>query len=116
MIINKNITILGNGYTLNAKNKVRIFHITGTNVTLDNLKFTNGRITGAESVRSGAIEWSGKNLTISNSLFDQNFAYGSAGAIYLSGTNAIITNSPRRGPRRCRRGSGARTGSRSCGG
>lgn len=40
--ISKQITINGNGHTIDAKNLVRHFYITGNNVVLKNITFING--------------------------------------------------------------------------
>ena len=42
MIINKSITINGNGYAINGLNTARIFNITAGNVYISNLNFING--------------------------------------------------------------------------
>ncbi|WP_458405621.1 hypothetical protein [Methanobrevibacter sp.] len=64
IIINKNITINGNGFTINAVNQTGIFHISADNVVLNNIKFTNGN-----SAEGGAIYFDGGDLTISGCEF-----------------------------------------------
>jgi hypothetical protein len=60
-----NITIIGNNAILDAQCQSRIFNITGTGVTLKNIKFINGNATDS----GGAIYWYGANGTINNSSF-----------------------------------------------
>ncbi len=83
-----NITINGNGNTLNGKNRYQfIFIATGYNLTLENITIVNYT---AEDV--GAIRSSG-NLTITNSTLNNNIATnGDGGAVYSTG-NLTITNS-----------------------
>ena len=67
--INKNITIKGMDYTVNALNKARVFNINqGTAVTIDGLNVVNA----ASKTRGGAIYFKGDTLTISNSNFENN--------------------------------------------
>lgn len=109
-----NIIINGNGHTIDAggSKDFAIFNITGNNVTINNLKFTNcryeynspiswygndGVINGCIfrngfSVNGGAITWMGNNGTISQCLFENNIAKGVGGAIYIGGTNNTISN------------------------
>lgn len=101
--INKDITINGNGYTIDANNKSRIFNVGEYTVNIDNIKLINGN-----AEQSGCIETSSSyinltNSTISNSkraitntgqmninncLFNDNYGPLS-GAIYTSGTISI---------------------------
>ncbi len=70
--IAKNLTIQGNGHTLDALGKSRIFNVSSSNVTLNNIIFANGN-----SSYGGAIY----NASAINSIFINNTAsYG--GAIY----------------------------------
>ena len=110
-----NITIDGNGHTINALGKSLIFTVSGERVTLKNLIVVNG---GNEDVGgydgpvvwnghdgvidnctfenntgalNGAITWTGQNGLIKDSIFKGNAA-GDGGAIYLQGKNMTITN------------------------
>lgn len=99
-IINKTLTINGNGHILNGKNKSRILNILADNVVLNNITFINGYST--ESI--GALRCHGNNIIISNCTFINNNANGSsagihdgigivAGGIYINGNdNRIIYN------------------------
>ncbi len=85
-----NVTIDGNGHTLNANGGGRIFEITGNGVVLKNLIFTN-----SNANNSGGVIYNNQAnaLTIVDSSFINNSAYY-GGAIYNNGGNSInIINS-----------------------
>ncbi|KZX09890.1 DUF11 domain-containing protein [Methanobrevibacter filiformis] len=95
LTINKNITLLGHTVLsgeiiLDALNNGRIFLINdGLNVTLINLTFANGNITGTTN-NGGAIYSNGSKIIITGSKFINNTAQN-GGAIYSNnGTNFII--------------------------
>ena len=93
IIINRPVTINGNGHKIDGKNLARIFHITGSNVTLTNITFTNGKITGY----GGAIYWTGDNGTVIGCAFTNNkaegdYPNGQGGAICWTGANGTVTN------------------------
>ncbi|WP_296895048.1 hypothetical protein [uncultured Methanobrevibacter sp.] len=69
ILISKSITINGNGYTIDAQHKSRIFNVTANNVILNDIKFINGNAS-----YGGAIFTEGDNLTISESIFINNTA------------------------------------------
>ena len=78
--ISKNLTINGNGFTIDAQGKSRIFNIdSGTNVVLNNIIFINGFTEG----NGGAILSYG-NVKIAESSFINNTAK-SGGALYFAG-------------------------------
>lgn len=100
--VNKNIRIAGGLDTvLDGKNISCIFSIqkTGSNCQISNLKFVNGR-----DVHGGAMIILGKNVVVENSVFENNYANHSGGAIYVlsifndsgrypeEGENLIIKN------------------------
>ena len=87
--IDKNdLTIIGtNNCTLDAESFSRIFEVTGNNVIIKNITFTNGRVVG---VNGGAIYWTGSNGRVGNCTFTGNTAdYG--GAIYWAGGNSTVS-------------------------
>lgn len=84
--ISKAVTINGNGYTIDAQHKSRIFNIAANNVILNNLTFINGNATSG-----GAICNSG-NLTVTNCIFTQNSAE-LGGAIFSKGNDVTIRDS-----------------------
>ena len=114
IIIDKTLTINGNGNTINADNIARIFNITSDNVKINNLQIINGY----NDLNGGSIIWTGTNgiinntiisnstafkgaglystgnyLTIINTTFNNNQADENGGAIYFTGNYANISNS-----------------------
>ncbi len=115
VLINKNITINGNGHTIDGKSKSRIFNILyglkeNNNVVLKNIVFKNGfaKIYGGAILNfadltvdnctfinnhadtaGGAINSLG-SLNLKNSKFDSNGAGGDAGAVFsLNAVNGL---------------------------
>ena len=92
ILINKSdITINGNGHTIDGSNQARIFNITANNIIISNIIFANGNINEG---LGGALHSSG-SVTLNNVTFkNSNADYG--GAISVSGqsiiNNAIFTN------------------------
>ena len=86
VLISKNITIDGNGTTIDADNVYRILNIAdGATVTIKNVTFINGN-----SSVGAAILTNADSLTIDSC----NFINGNAtdgGAIYINGTNVMVT-------------------------
>lgn len=81
IIINKDLTINGNGHTLNGLSKSRIFNVIfgvlkNNNVVLNNIKFVNGNT----KLYGGAI-FNYANLTVNNCVFTKNHADNCGGAI-----------------------------------
>lgn len=90
-IFYRNVTINGNGFTINALGKSSIFKVGSNahNLTINNVTFINA---GGSS--GGAIYWnSAKNGNIINSRFINNTYSNGGGAIYFSGGNINIINS-----------------------
>ena len=86
IVINRPVTINGNGYTINANGKTRIFQITGNDVVLENITFINGHTTSY----GGAIRFT-SSCTVTNCNFTNNSAqYG--GAIRLGLGNVTNCN------------------------
>ena len=86
IIINRTLSINGNGYTIDAKGKTRIFKILAENVTINNITFINANVTGD----GGAILWNGGN----GNVLDCSFAYNSAGyggAIYWNSDEGNVS-------------------------
>ena len=79
--IAKNITVDGNGYTIDAKDASRIFNINAMNVVLNNIVFVNA----ASNDGIGGAIYSNGDLTVVNSSFSHNFAE-KGGAIYSDGS------------------------------
>lgn len=87
-----NLVIDGNGHTIDACGKTRIFKcLTGNNITLKNITFKNG----FSDSNGGAIYSLGRNMTIENCTFTENIVtkeLGGGGAIY-NGEDMTITES-----------------------
>ena len=92
--ITKNITINGNGHTLNGNDAKRILSIDadGKSITLKNIKFENGKLTNTDTKGGAIFSYSSStSLTIINCEFKNNrAAYG--GAIDAAGTLTIINS------------------------
>ena len=87
IVIDKPITINGNGYTINALQKARIFNITSDNVVLNNITFTNATTSG-----DGGAVYFYKNSegNVTNCNFVNNSAKN-GGAIYFNGDITNVT-------------------------
>ena len=42
IVINRDVTVYGNGHTIDGSGEARIFHVTGGNVVFYNINFING--------------------------------------------------------------------------
>ncbi len=106
IVINKKLTINGNGYTLNGNNAMRLFNIKSDSVTLENTIIKNHFIefneyaynynTGYinyELIGGGAIYWIGNYGTIINCTFINNNGEDAGGAIFWGGKSGQILNS-----------------------
>ena len=82
-----NVTINGNGYSIDASNSMRIFYITGDNVTIRNIT-----LSGANSIgQGGAIYAYSNNTFIIDSAFKNNRA--DTGAAISAKGNVFIQSS-----------------------
>ncbi|WP_407421140.1 Ig-like domain repeat protein [Methanobrevibacter sp.] len=86
----KDITIDGNGHTLDGKNVARIIYINegANNITIKNVNFVNGY----QDSGAGAIFWKGESGTIINCNFTSDTADKSGGAIIWTGAEGTIDN------------------------
>ena len=115
IIITKNLTINGNGFTIDAQGKSRILNIeSGINVVLNNITFINGYtevnggaifaygnvdITGSRFINNTAVD-GGAIATVGGIIMDVSFkdnhAEDEGGAVYFKGSgvveNCIFTN------------------------
>ncbi|NEO88412.1 MAG: CHAT domain-containing protein, partial [Spirulina sp. SIO3F2] len=83
-----NLSIDGNGGTVNGNNASRIFNISAENATIQNVTLTNGSTTAV----GGAIYHTGTGtLTISNATLSSNTA-DQGGGIEIINSHAILTN------------------------
>ena len=89
ILIDKTITIDGQGFKIDAQKKSRIFNITAENVVLKNIIFTNGKTTG----RGGAVYFENSG-TLTNCNFTGNSAYNGGAINIIQGSvkNCNFTN------------------------
>ena len=83
-----NLVIDGQGHTIDANKKARIFNIQSNNVILKNIKIVNGNAAS----HGGAICWKGFNGTLSSCIFMDSSSPNSGGAILFE-KDATIENS-----------------------
>lgn len=89
IIINNNLTIDGNGYTIDLGDKIRFLNINSNKVViLKNINVKNG---GGNS-EAGAIRIEKNHLTIINSNFTDNSASLRGGVIYFREGNFTLEN------------------------
>ena len=112
--IDGNLTIIGNGYTINALNQSRIFNIQSGNVVIKDVNFVNGissaeggaiyweaddgiivnsNFTDNHADKGAAIFWAGNGGTANNCNFINNSATNFGGAIYADGSDISLSNS-----------------------
>ncbi len=82
------LIIDGQGHTIDANKKARIFNIQSDNVILKNIKILNGNAAS----HGGAICWKGFNGTLSSCIFMDSSSPNSGGAILFE-KDATIENS-----------------------
>ncbi len=79
ILINKTITIDGNGHTINGNHTSRMFNISADDVIVKNINFINGNAYGkyfSNDAGGGAIYWNGANGYIENCNFTNNTGRG----------------------------------------
>ena len=85
IVIDRSLSIDGNGHSIDGKRFARIFNIDAENVIIKNLKFLNAYF---DYVNGGAINANNVNLTLINCSFSNSFAYyGSA----ISAANSTVS-------------------------
>ena len=92
IVISKDITIVGNGFTIDALSSARIFNITsGSTVILNGINFVNGG--GASVDYGGSIYSSAQGLAIYDCTFDGSYATEDGGAMFISGDGCKLYDS-----------------------
>ena len=81
VLINRSVTINGNGFTIDAKGKSRIFKVTAGSINITNITFKNGN-----ADYGGAIYFNGDIASNMNATFINNTADNHGGAIYVQGS------------------------------
>ena len=93
IFIDKPLTIDGNGHTINALEKSRIFLIEGENVVLKNIKFCNANDQDyGNDNGGGAIKWKGSNGVLSGCSFDNSNTPDYGGAVFWLGDNGVLSD------------------------
>ncbi|WP_193933253.1 CHAT domain-containing protein [Coleofasciculus sp. LEGE 07092] len=90
--IDKSLTLKGAGAgntTVSGNDTIRVFNISGDNVTLDNLTVADGNVTG----NGGGILHSGGTLNVTNSTIRNNNASNAGAGIYSDDGTLNILNS-----------------------
>ena len=82
------VVINGNGHTINAKNRTRIFFITGNDITIRNITLVGGCSIG----EGGAIYAGDSNITVIDAEFRDNRAETGA-AIFTGNGNVMVSGS-----------------------
>lgn len=88
IVIDKEMTIDGNDYTISADTQ-RVFWVKADNVVIKNINFVNSQTTG---LAGGVISWWGNNGTLENCNFSNNLASSAGGAVLWKGNNGSISN------------------------
>ena len=97
VIVNKNnLTIDGNGFTIDGLNKARTFKVNENikNITFTNINFINGNVSTSDIYQpdqhGAAIYWSeGTSGNIFDCNFTNNYAEGEGGALFLLNTDNV---------------------------
>jgi predicted outer membrane repeat protein len=82
IVINRTVTVYGNGFTINATDLARIFYVANSSVVFKDMRLVNGQITG-----EGAAIY-GKCLAI-NCTFEENRALNRDGGGAMYGGDAV---------------------------
>ena len=90
--ITHNVTINGNGHTIDGKNQARIFYVyPDCNVTFKDIVFINGNATDEDEVGGAVLANESAICTALNCSFINNVAYH-AGALYGNAINCSFIN------------------------
>lgn len=85
-VVVSDITINGNGHTIDGNNIAKMFRVTGGKVILNNIKFING-YGNNHLPNGGAIHVDAGTLIINNCTFENNTAIGHGGVIGVENIN-----------------------------
>jgi predicted outer membrane repeat protein len=88
--VTENLTINGNGTTINGANSFRVFDLGAVTVNMSNLKIADANVAGSSF--GGAISMSDGTLTLTSIFFSNNRAI-SGGAIYEANGTLTVINS-----------------------
>lgn len=82
------LIIDGQGHTINANHKTRIFNIQSNNVVLKNMNIINGKI----QENGGAIHWSGSDGTLFNCQVKNSATPNIGGGIFFENNGKVINS------------------------
>ena len=91
IVIDGSIQINGNGHIIDGDNKSRLFKITGDDVTLTNLILLNAN-SGTDDGNGGAVQWTGANGELNNTVIAHSIANTKGGGVYWTGATGKIRN------------------------
>lgn len=91
IIINSPLKINGNGHIIDGAGTSRLFNITGDNVTLTDLILRQGN-SGTVDGKGGAIQWTGNNGILANTVIADSLSNTNGGAVYWTGDYGEIRN------------------------
>ena len=84
ILIERNVTVHGNGHTLDGNHEARIFQVTASDVVVHDITFVNGNSTAGGAMHGGSAV---------NCTFTNNTATNKGGAMYSSSAiNCTFTN------------------------
>ncbi len=86
IVINRQVTINGNGHTIDAQGKARVFDVQASDVTIKNLTIKN-----AHGYIGGAIYWDDEWGSVVDCTFINNTATDYGGAIYWNENDGSIS-------------------------
>lgn len=84
IVINKPLTIDGDGYTIDGSNAARLFNIKSSDVNIENLNLINGK-----NDKGGAIYWNGANGNLKDCYLEGNIAKA-GGGVYVAAKKLTI--------------------------
>ena len=92
LLISKSLTIEGNGHTIDALSRSRVFRVTDGTIFINNVNFTHGWWGTSTGDGGGVIKVYGVNvnLTINHCSFVDNFVAGWGASIYGTNYNSLI--------------------------
>ena len=97
IVIDKEFTLNGNGYTINGSNLARIFNVTGDNVVINDVTLTNACLflddDATYSDMGSAIHWTGDNGVLKSSKLVNNYQnITTSFNVYNEGSNFVVDN------------------------
>ena len=96
LIRDRNISIAGNGFVIDALEKSRIFYVQNSTVRFDNVTFANGS-SQTDDLNASAIYISGSEFTVTNAVFENNrnddSIYVESGKLNMSDSVLMDANS-----------------------